>query len=253
MIGPITDIVHFGAETHVDRSITDPIPFMESNIIGTANVLDYARRINLSGKFVMFSTDEVFGPAPEGVAYSEYDPTHAQNPYAAAKAGAEQICLSYANTYGLDISIMRSMNIFGEMQDGEKFIPLVIKKILNNEKIMIHADKTKTKAGSRFYTYVEDVCRAVDKVLINGKSGNAYHVTGEKEVDNLSLVQSISKIIGKPCEYELVDFHSSRPGHDLRYALADNYMSTLGWKRTQTFEQSLEKTVNWYLSNKEWL
>jgi dTDP-glucose 4,6-dehydratase len=252
-IGEITDIVHMAAETHVDRSIAEPIPFVEANVLGTAHLLEYAREIKLPGRFIQFSTDEVFGPAPEGQTYGEEDFPHARNPYAATKAGAEQLLLAWCNTYGLHGSIVRSMNVFGEYQDAEKFIPKVIGKVLRGETVTIHADKSLQKAGSRFYIHADDVAGGVREVLRKGEDLRAYHIVGEKEIDNLSLAEQIAKIMDKPLHYKMVDFHSSRPGHDLRYALADTNMITLGWQRKLGFQKALKRTVNWYLEHKEWL
>lgn len=251
-IGPINNIIHMGAETHVDRSIGFPVEFVESNVLGTMNVLEYARKIKLDGRFIQFSTDEVFGPAPGGHFYYENDYQMAKNPYAGAKAGAEQLAWAWANTYGLNVSVIRSMNIFGKYQDSEKFIPLCIRKILNGEVISIHSNKDKTKSGTRFYIHADDVADAVKLVLERGKNDTSYHCVGEKEVSNLDLALTIGKILGKVVKYEMVDFHSSRPGHDLRYALGNIKLADLGWKLSKTFEDSLIETVEWYLANPVW-
>lgn len=252
-IGPIDDIVHMGAETHVDRSIDNPLDFVESNIMGTFNLLEYARKIKLKGRFLQFSTDEVFGPAPQGVFYGERDYQMAKNPYAATKASAEQLAWAWANTYGLNVSTIRSMNIFGEMQNAEKFIPLCIRKILRGETIYIHANKEKTKSGSRFYIYAGDVAQAVKLVLTHGENNVAYHAVGQEEIYNLDLALAIGKILGRKVKFELIDFHSSRPGHDLRYALANTNLDRLGWRQLEAFEDDLERTVQWYVANSRWL
>jgi len=252
-IGEVDNIIHFGAETHVDRSITNPLDFVESNLIGTFNLLEYARKIGLKGRFIQFSTDEVFGPAKPGQFYMEKDNQIAKNPYAATKAGAEQLVFAWANTYGLNISIVRSMNIFGEYQNAEKFVPLCINKILNGETIYIHSDKTKTIPGSRYYIHADDVATGVKMVLENGVNDTAYHCVGEKEISNLYLAQCIAGFLDRKLKYELVDFHSSRPGHDLRYALGNVNLKERGWDVTDIFENNLNKTVRWYLDNPVWL
>lgn len=251
-IGPIDVILHIGAATHVDRSIDNPMEFVLDNVVATTNLLDYARHTNIK-QFLYFSTDEVFGPAPDGVAYGEWDRYKSGNPYAATKAGAEELCLAYENTYGLPLLITHTMNVFGERQHPEKFIPSTIQKVRDGEKVTIHANHDKTKAGSRFYIHARNVAHAVMFVLENGTSGEKYNIVGEQEVDNLQLAALIADIQKKPLCYEMVDFHSSRPGHDLRYALDGTKLAAMGWEPPRTFEQSLEETVLWTLENKQWL
>jgi dTDP-glucose 4,6-dehydratase len=256
-IGNVDTIIHMGAETHVDRSISDPMEFVLSNVVGTANLLDFAR--DHSGCYIQFSTDEVFGPAPEGVAYYEYDRHNANNPYAATKAGAEQLVMAYGNTYSMRTVIIRSMNVFGPRQHPEKFIPLVIHSILTNKLIQIHANPDLTKAGSRYYIHAKNLAGGVKAVMdwsCNIKASKqtpAFHIVGEKEVDNKEMVKAIADIIGKPARYEMINFHGSRPGHDLRYCLGDSRTKVLNWTRPETFEQGLKQTVEWYLNHKEWL
>jgi dTDP-glucose 4,6-dehydratase len=255
-LGDINYIIHMGAETHVDNSIVDPGPFVMSNVVGTMHILDYARKLSDKGvleKMIYFSTDEVFGPAPDGVAYKEWDRYNSSNPYAAAKAGGEELCMAYANTYKIPIMVTHTMNAFGERQHPEKFIPMIIKKVLLGEDMIIHADATKTRPGSRFYIHCRNIASAIDFLLKNGESRDKYNIVGEKEVNNLEMAQFIADVIGKPLKYELVDFHSSRPGHDLRYALDGTKMSNMGWDVPVSFEDSLEKTVNWMLERKQWI
>lgn len=247
-IGQVDYIVHMGAETHVDNSILDPRKFAYANVIGTLEILEFARRQTNLKKFVYFSTDEVFGPAPEGVAYKEWDRYNSGNPYAATKAGGEELCLAYANTYTLPIMITHTMNVFGERQHPEKFIPKVVQKVRAGETVTIHANKEKTKAGSRFWIHARNVSAAM-MFLLNYKTkhGDKYNIVGEKEVDNLALAQLIAKILNKELKYEMVDFHSSRPGHDLRYALDGQKMREMGWKIPRPFESSLESTIRWMI------
>jgi dTDP-glucose 4,6-dehydratase len=251
-IGQIDYLIHLGAETHVDNSITNPEPFVLSNVVGTMRVLEYAKTQKLK-KFIYFSTDEVFGPAPAGTLYKEWDRYNSTNPYSASKAGGEELCLAYANTYGIPIIVTHTMNAFGERQHPEKFIPMVIKKVLAGELVTIHSDSTKTRSGSRFYIHARNIASAVLFLLSKGVSREKYNVVGEAEVDNLDMARFISEVIGKPLKHEMVDFHSSRPGHDLRYALDGTKMKDMGWDIPKTFNKSLEKTINWYLSNLGWL
>jgi len=251
-LGKIDYLLHMGAETHVDRSIEDPEVFVRANVIGTLNMLQLARNLDLK-MFYYFSTDEVFGPAPEGVAYKEDDAHSPGNPYAASKSGGEMLCQSFANTYKIPLVITRTMNVFGERQHPEKFIPMLIRRINAGQKVTIHANKDKTKAGSRFYIHARNVAAAFSFIVNKGELGKSYHIVGEKEIDNLIMAQTIAKILGKPLHYDLVDFHSSRPGHDLRYALDGSRLANMGWKLPRSFEQSLEKTVHWFMDNRLWL
>jgi dTDP-glucose 4,6-dehydratase len=252
-IGDADIILHVGASTHVDRSIVDPVSFVHDNVVGTANILEYMRRYQARSTMIYFSTDEVFGPADDGVAFKEWDRYKSGNPYAATKAGAEELCLAFANTYDLDIRITHCMNVFGERQHSEKFIPLVMHNLIFGKKTFIHANKDKTKAGSRFYIHARNVADAVLFVYQHGKKGDKYNIVGSEEVDNLTLALRIAKIVGNPLTYELVDFHSSRPGHDLRYALSGEKMKSMGWEPPVDFDVSLEKTVRWTMEHLEWL
>jgi len=253
MLGKADTILHIGAGSHVDRSIEDPLSFVMDNVVGTCNILNFARRQDSLENFVYFSTDEVFGPAPNGVDYLEWSRYNSGNPYAATKAGGEELCLAFHNTYKMPMKISHCMNIFGERQHPEKFIPLVIKKVLLGERVLIHSDKTKTRAGSRFYIHAKNVCSAVDFILQRGENGDKYNIVGEKEIDNLSLANTIASILGKPLNYELVDFHSSRPGHDLRYALDGSKMRDMGWNLPMNLEKSLESVISWSLNNPKWM
>ena len=253
-IGNINYIVHMAAETHVDNSIKNPKLFLDNNIQSTYNLLEYARN-NLPDleTFFYFSTDEVFGPALGNTLYKEWDRHKPSNPYSASKSAAEQICIAYENTYKTPIMIVNVMNAFGERQHVEKFIPLCIKKLLNNEKIYIHSYPNKKKAGTRFYIHGRNISAAVLFLIKNGKIGEKYNISGEKEVSNLEMAQYIAKFMNKELNYEMVDFHSDRPGHDLRYGLDGNKLFSMGFNLPLNFEESLEKTVKWTLENQKWL
>lgn len=258
-IGQVDYVLHLAAGSHVDRSITDPMSFVMDNVVGTGNLLEWVRKRNQSEdtkitKFIYFSTDEVFGPAPEGVAYKEWDRFHPSNPYAATKAGAESLCDAYANTYKLPIITTHCMNIFGERQHPEKFIPMVIKKVMNGETVTIHSNKDKTMAGKRFYIHARNVAAAILFLIDNSTNGEKYNIVGEKEIDNLALAQMIADYVGMPLQYEMVDFHSSRPGHDLRYALDGTKLREMGFTFPSNVERSLQKTVEWTIKHKDkWL
>ena len=253
-IGEVTHVLHLAAGSHVDRSIETPLEFVYDNVVGTANLLEFARtKIKNLKFFLYFSTDEVFGPAPEGVYYKEWDRYNSGNPYSATKAGGEELCLAYQNTYKMPIAITHTMNVFGIRQHPEKYIPLLINNIHLGEKVYIHSNPSKTKAGSRFYINTEDVADAVLFLMDNFVPGEKYNIVGSREVDNLELANIVAKIIGKELNYEMVDFHSSRPGHDLRYALDGTKMKELGWVPRQSIEERLKFVVEWTLSNKHWL
>ncbi len=246
-------IVHLGAESHVDNSIKDPKTTFKSNVNGTVEMLEYAKTLKKLEIFFYFSTDEVFGPAPKNFAYKEWDRHRPTNPYSASKSAAEGICLSYLNTFNLPIMIVNNMNVFGERQHEEKFIPMTIKKILLGKKVLIHSDKKKKSPGSRFYIHARNVCASLLFLLKKGKIGEKYHVIGEREVNNFELASLIAKILGKKLNYKMIDFHSTRPGHDLRYALKDTNLKALGWKQPKDFETSLQKTIKWTIKNKKWV
>ena len=246
-------LYHIAAASHVDRSIEAPLDFVMDNVVGTCNILNFARLCPSIKAMVYFSTDEVFGPAMGDVSYKEWDRYCSGNPYSASKAGGEELCLAFHNTYGVPVMISHCMNVFGERQHPEKFIPKCIRSAYKGEKLYIHANKNLTIPGSRFYIHANNVCSAVDFIIKNGKAGEKYNIVGEKEIDNLSLGNMIADIIGKKLNYELVDFHSSRPGHDLRYALDGTKLKDMGWKMVNNLEQSLEKVIKWTMNNETWL
>ncbi len=260
-IGDVDYILHLGAESHVDNSISNPEPFVESNVMGTMRMLNFARTLHKRGAlraFFYFGTDEVFGPAPDNSAYREDDRHKPKNPYAASKSGGEMLVEAWRNTYGLPAVITRTMNIFGERQHPEKFIPKVINAVRSGSAISIHADQARTRAGSRFYIHARNVADAYLFLIQKIESGalivgEDFHITGEREIDNLALAKMIAGIVGGELHYEMVDFHSSRPGHDLRYALDGSKIAKLGWHVPKTFEYGLEKTVRWFMANDRWL
>lgn len=246
-------IVHMAAETHVDNSIKDPKLFLDNNINSTLNLLEFSRTLPNLEIFFYFSTDEVFGPALNDILFKEWDRHKPTNPYSASKSAAEQICISYENTYKVPLMIVNVMNAFGERQHVEKFIPLCIKKILNNETIQIHSYPDKKRSGTRFYIHARNIAAAVLFLIKNGSIGEKYNISGEKEVSNLEMAQYIAEFMNKELKYEMVDFHSDRPGHDLRYGLDGNKLFNMGFNLPLNFKESLRKTVEWTLENKKWL
>lgn len=253
-IGNVEMVLHLAASSHVDRSIANPMDFVLDNVVGTCNLLDYCRVVR-PNKIIYFSTDEVFGPAEPSYRYREWDRYKSGNPYAATKAGAEELAVAYQNTYGLPIAVTHTMNVFGERQHPEKFIPSTIRKVLAGETVTIHANKDKTQAGVRSYIHARNVAAAL--IFIFDEFGfteiDKFNIVGEEEADNLALALFIAFVIGKPLNYEMVDFHSSRPGHDLRYALDGRKMDHLGFVMPKSFTDSLRKTIQWTLKNPEWL
>tara|TARA_Y200000002_G_scaffold383053_1_gene402828 strand:+ start:1809 stop:2834 length:1026 start_codon:yes stop_codon:yes gene_type:complete len=261
-IGKVDFISHLAAGSHVDRSISFPLEFVMDNVVGTANILDYARKQDSLERFAYFSTDEVFGPAPDGVYYKENDRYNSTNPYSATKAGAEELVVAYENTYGLPAIITHTMNVFGERQNPEKYIPMVIKKVRDGETVTVHANPEKTKAGSRHYIHAEDVANALlflynyDLSLLKadslGMNCQKFNIVGKDEIDNLSLAKFIAKVQNKSLNYDMVDFHSQRPGHDLRYSLDGQKMKKMGWEPNSVYDK-LETVIKWTLENDRWL
>ena len=262
-IGKPDIILHLAAASHVDRSIKYPMEFVNDNVVGTVNLLNFAKENNNLEKFVYFSTDEIFGNAPNGVSYKEYDRYNSTNPYSASKAAAEEFCVAYENTYKMPVFITHTMNVFGERQHPEKFIPMVIQRVRDGKKVLIHSNEEKTKAGSRHYIHAQDVADGLMFILNlknykhKGDFGNAkcpkFNLVGPEEIDNLTLAQMIAKVQKKELKYELIDNHSSRPGHDLRYSLSPELLKKLGWEPKIKLSKRIEEVVNWSLKNNRWL
>jgi len=262
IIGKVDYIAHLAAGSHVDRSISYPLEFVMDNVVGTAHILEYARKSDSIEKFAYFSTDEIFGPAPVGVSYKENDRYNSTNPYSATKAGGEELVVAYENTYGLPAFVTHTMNVFGERQNPEKYIPMVIKKVLNGETVTIHSNADKTKAGSRHYIHAEDVADALTflfeynfsnlPIEKNATQCHKFNIVGKDEIDNLELAQFIAKCLNRELRYEMVDFHSQRPGHDLRYALNGSKMSHMGWNPQPAYDR-LKKVIEWTVKNDRWL
>lgn len=262
-MGDINYVLHLAAGSHVDRSIDYPMEFVLDNVVGTCNILNYARNLPNLERFVYFSTDEVFGPAPTGVDYDERDRYNSSNPYSATKAGGEELAVAFENTYKMPIFITHTMNVFGQRQHPEKFIPMCIRKAHDNEIITIHSDSTRTIPGSRHYIHAADVADAMQFLLTldaskldedyGGAKCPKFNLVGAEEIDNLTLAKLIADAQGKELLYDMVDFHTSRPGHDLRYSLSGEYMRRLGWVPKVALSQRINEVVNWTLENERWL
>ncbi|MCK9371029.1 GDP-mannose 4,6-dehydratase [Candidatus Dojkabacteria bacterium] len=252
-IGKVDVILNLASDSHVDRSITDPVPFVMNNVSSTLNMLEFAR-ICKPELFIQFSTDEVYGQAKKGEYHKEWDAIKPSNPYSASKASQEAIAVAYWRTYSVPLIITNTMNIYGQYQDKEKFVPLVIDKIMKGETVYIHGYPDKKEAGTRFYLHARNIADAITFMIENVEPKlypeidrpERFNVVGEVELDNLTLAQKIAELLGKKLKYEIVSFHASRPGHDLRYALDGKKLQDYGHKYPVSFEDSLKATVEWY-------
>jgi len=258
----IDSIVHFAAESHVDRSIHGPMPFVQTNLVGTFTLLEAARQVwsetgDFSGKrFLHVSTDEVFGSlGPDDPAFSETTPYDPRSPYSASKAGSDHLARAYFHTYGLPITITNCSNNYGPFQHPEKLIPLMILNALQEKPLPVYGDGHQV----RDWLYVEDHCKAIYLALVNGESGQTYNIGGGNQPLNIDIVRSICDLMdemrpeGAPHE-QLISYVRDRPGHDRRYAMdISKIRSELGWDPKYDIKSGLRTTVEWYLSNLEWV
>lgn len=234
-------VVNFAAESHVDRSIEDPSLFLKSNILGTSVLLDCCRKSG--ARFHQVSTDEVYGDLPlaEGNPFTEESPIRPSSPYAASKASADFLALSYHRTYGIPVTITRCSNNYGPCQYPEKLIPLTISRALRDEEIPLYGDGKNV----RDWIHVLDHCRAIEMLLLHGKIGEIYNVGGHSEISNVEIVRKILHVLGKP--EKLISYVKDRPGHDRRYAMdTSKIQKELGWRAEIPFERGLRETVEWY-------
>jgi dTDP-glucose 4,6-dehydratase len=254
-------IVNFASESHVQRSIEDPKPFIKNNIDLMVNILEYARIVKPE-VFIQISTDEVYGAAPEGINFKEWAATLPSNPYSASKAAQESLAISYWRTYGIPLVITNCMNMFGERQDIEKFIPMLISDMLQDKKVVIHG--TPEYIGSRYYLHARNQADALLYILenlppvkyVDGQGvikPSKYNVEGDIELNNLEVAKLIAGYLDKELDYELFDAHATRPGHDRRYALDGQRLRSLGWNPPVDFYGSLKKTVQWTKENRRWI
>jgi dTDP-glucose 4,6-dehydratase len=262
-IGGVGHVIAMASESHVDRSITDPVPFVQNNTAVILNTLQAARECLLpdpGAKVLLVSTDEVYGPVQAGAGgHAEWAPVIPSNPYAASKAAQEAIAVSYWRAYGLPVVITNMMNTIGERQDAEKFTPKAIRCAAYGETLTIHGQPG--NIGTRHYLHARNSSDAWLHILRNLPAArfpdadrpDRYNVAGPAPVSNLDLALQIARIVGKPLTYELVDFHSARPGHDPHYGLDPGKLAAAGWKPPVDFGESLERTVRWTLAHPEWM
>lgn len=257
-IGKIDYVINSASESHVDRSVDSPTPFIINNVALICNLLDWARDANLE-KFVQISTDEVYGPYQNRKSV-EWDPHLPSNPYSASKAAQESIAFAYWRTYNIPLIITNTMNIIGEAQGVEKFTPMVIKRLLNNEPVDIHTYDG-GKIGSRHWIYAGNKASAIVHILktvqpllpADSSKPERFNIAGDDHFTNLQWAEMISEIMGTGLWYNLKDSSISRPGYDPSYALDDLKLRSLGWTPDYDLKESLDSTVMWYLNNSEWL
>lgn len=242
-------IINFAAESHVDRSITNPELFLQTNIMGTATLLEACREFSIQ-RFHQVSTDEVYGDLPldrPDLFFTETTPLHTSSPYSASKASADLLVLAYNRTYGLPVTISRCSNNYGPCHFPEKLIPLIIINALHNKPLPIYG----TGENVRDWLFVEDHCDAIDSIVRNGSAGEVYNIGGNNERTNISVVKTILDILGKP--ESLINFVADRLGHDRRYAIdSTKIKEELGWMPQTSFEKGIKDTVKWYLDHSAW-
>lgn len=242
-------VVNFAAESHVDRSIEHPEVFLQTNILGTQILMDACRKYGIK-RYHQVSTDEVYGDLPldrPDLLFTEETPIHTSSPYSASKAAADLLVLAYHRTYQLPVSISRCSNNYGPYHFPEKLIPLMIVNALNNKPLPVYGEGKNV----RDWLYVEDHCRAIYLIIEKGKEGEVYNIGGHNEMSNISIVRMICDLLGKP--YTLIHYVTDRKGHDMRYAIDPTKMHReLGWLPETSFNEGIEKTVQWYLSNRDW-
>lgn len=273
-VGQVDDMeadymVCFASESHVDRSISDPVPFIRNNVEVALNTLELARKTKPRA-LVWISTDEVYGPveAEDLTGHSEWAPHLPSNPYSGSKAAQEDIAISYWRTYGVPLVIVNCMNMIGERQDPEKFVPMTIAKVMKGETVTIHG--TEDHIGTRHYLHSRNLADAILFLLAQQEPAvfpshqrrwgqrvhgmpDRYNIASPDRIDNLTLAHMIATDVGKPLNYELEDFHSTRPGHDPHYGLNPEKLAMLGWEMPVPFRESLKHTVEWTMKHPEWL
>ncbi len=242
----IDGIIHFAAESHVDRSIDNSKPFIDTNVGGTLNILETARKHHIKN-IVQVSTDEVYGSLGDTGLFTESSPITPNSPYSASKASADLLCNAFNHTFGMNIKITRCSNNYGPMQFPEKLIPLMINNALEDKDLPVYGNGLNV----RDWLYVDDHCSAIWVVYQKGKSGEVYNIGGNNEKTNIYIVKELLRQLNKP--ESLIKYVKDRPGHDKRYAIDNTKISTeLGWSPQVTFEEGLKKTIQWYLDNKQW-
>lgn len=251
-IGEVDYVAHIAANSHVTRSIEHPRQFIEDNVLGTLNLLEWYRQYSPKALFINYLTDEVFGPAPEGYDFKEDDRWRPSNPYSASKAGQGAIGIAYHNTYKLPIIHTYTMNLFGERQHKEKFVALAIDLINKNQPVKIHAKLDSNGnveyVGQRHWLHARNAANATLFLLNHGKGGEHYNVVGDVELYNDDMVKKLGQLMNKEPRLEYVDLEKSRPGHDRRYSLDGSKLRNMGWQQPISFDDSLMKTISWLLN-----
>lgn len=242
-------VVNFAAESHVDRSIENPEIFLQTNILGTANLMNACRKYGIT-RYHQVSTDEVYGDLPldrPDLFFTEETPIHTSSPYSSSKAGADLLVLAYHRTYGLPVTISRCSNNYGPYHFPEKLIPLMIANALNDKPLPVYGEGINV----RDWLYVEDHCKAIDLIIHKGRVGEVYNIGGHNEMRNIDIVKLICKELNKP--ESLITYVTDRKGHDMRYAIDPTKIHTeLGWLPETKFKDGIKKTIKWYLENKQW-
>jgi dTDP-glucose 4,6-dehydratase len=251
-------IMNVASDSHVDRSIASPVPFVKNNVAISLTMLEHAQR-TAPRMFLQMGTDEVYGPMLDGRLNVEWDTTIPSNPYSASKAAQDALSVAWWRTFGVPVVLTRTMNLFGPFQSGEKFIPMVVRKVLAGEPVTIHSSPD-GQSGSRCWIDVRELASAWLYLAQNHTPArypdadrpDLFHIVGEQR-SNLEIAQLIAEILGKPLRHQLVSFHESRPGHDLFYGLDGTKLAKAGWENSRSLPESLAETVEWYASNPAWL
>ena len=262
-LGSVDYIINMASDSHVDRSLEDPVPFVTNNVALVMTVLEFARDARSLKKFIQVGTDEVFGPAPLGVSHDEEAPLRPSNPYSASKAAQEVIAQAWWRAYDVPVILTRTMNNFGERQDVEKYVPKVIEKVLSRKTVQVHGELVDGdwNPGSRVWLHARNHADALLHILntVEPKTYKEqdhpewFNVAGDVEWDNMEIVRLVELFTRRNAKVEMVDFHTSRPGHDMRYALDGSKLAATGWKMPIASEESFGRTVRWYMDHTDWL
>ena len=245
LVKDIDVVVNFAAESHVDRSIANPKPFLETNIFGTYYILEAIRKHDK--QFIHVSTDEIYGDAEGKLSFNEDSRINPSNPYAATKAAADHLVASYYRTYGINCITTRCTNNFGPFQFPEKLIPKTIIRSIKNLKVPLYGDGTQIRS----WIYVDDHVQAIESLISKGKPGQVYNITAYEEITNKTIVEKILDILGK--SHDMIEYVNDRPGHDKRYSIdCSKIEDQIGWMPRYNFDDALKQTVNWYLQNQSW-
>ena len=257
-IGPVDYVLAVASLSHVDDSIADPVAFTRNNVDIALSVLEYARAAS-PAHLIWVSTDEVYGPTAAGQAHPEWAPVLPSNPYSASKAGQEALCIAYWRTYGVPVTIVNCMNLIGERQDPQKYLPMLIRRVHRGQKVTVHGRPG--NIGTRHYLHARNLADAMLYILRHlpparfpaAGRPDRFNIVGPDRISNLQLAQMTADLTGKQLRYELEDYHTTRPGHDPHYGLNGAKITALGWKPPVPFPESLARTVAWTLAHPEWM